>query len=218
MSFLALDEMTDVSLAARFRRRQRIIIPVVIAVLAVGAFLQWGPIGIGNGPLLAGEGGGTSTVSEPNPAPIADLIPLDYSGSGPITIDGITLINRTSYPSPHLVAVELVLADLTRCTFGAAHAATPGFGVSTCSKATYVGPLIGQAVGQSKNASLDYSAGLEMSAPKSGGCWVMSDVVVHYHIGIRHYSAAEPNGMVVCAGKDASANVDTAEQATNAGL
>ncbi len=46
----------------------------------------------------------------------------------------------------------------------------------------------------------------------------MSCVVVHYHIGIRHYSAAEPNGIVVCAGKDASANVDAVSQATNAGV
>ncbi len=204
MSFLSIDEMKDVSLPARFRRQRRIIIPVLVAVLAVGAFLQWGPIGLGNGPLLVGGAGGTATVSEPNPAPIADMIPIAYSGSGLVTIDGITVVNRTSYPSPHLVAVELVLADLTQCTFGQAHAAAHGFVVSTCGTAKYVGPLMGQAVGQSKNASLDYAAGLEMSAPKSGGCWVMSDVVVHYHIGIRHYSAAESDRMVVCAGKNAA--------------
>ncbi|MGO8956628.1 MAG: hypothetical protein ACLQFR_04555 [Streptosporangiaceae bacterium] len=205
---MSVDDMKDVSLPARFRRRQRIIIPVVIAVLAIGAFLQWGPIGIGNGPLLVGEGGGTSTVSEPNPAPIADMIPIAYSGSCPITIDGITLVNRTSYPSPYLVAVELLLADLTQCTFGPAHAAAHGFVVSTCGKAKYVGPLLGQAVGQSRNASFDYAAGLEMSAPKSGGCWVLSYVVIHYHIGIRHYSAAESDRMVVCAGKNATARAN----------
>ena len=94
--------------------------------------------------------------------------------------------------------------------------AAHGFVVSTCGKSKYVGPLIGRAVGQSKITFLDYAAGLEMSAPKSGGCWAMSAVVVHYHIGIRHYSAAEPNGTVVCAGKDASANVNTAEHTMNA--
>jgi hypothetical protein len=206
---MSIDDMKDVSLPARFRRQRRIIIPVVVAVLAVGAFLQWGPIGLGNSPLLVGGGGGNGTVSEPNPVPIADMIPIAYSGSGPVTIDGITLVNSTSYPSPHLVAVELVLADLTQCTFGAAHAAAPGFVVSTCGKSKYVGPLIGRAVGQSKNASLNYAAGLEISAPKSGGCWVMSDVVVHYHVGIRHYSAAESDGMVVCAGKNAAAQANT---------
>lgn len=38
---------------------------------------------------------------------------------------------------------------------------------------------------------------------------VISDVVVHYHIGIRHYSAAGPVGMVVCAGKNATAQANT---------
>jgi hypothetical protein len=206
---MSIDDMKDVSLPARFTRQRRIIIPVVVAVLAVGAFLKWGPIGLGNGPLLVGGGGGNGTVSEPNPAPIADMIPIAYSGSGPITIDGITLVNRTNYPSPHLVAVELALADLTRCMFGTAHAAAHGFVVSLCGKSKYVGPLIGQAVGQATNASLDYAAGLEMGAPKLGGCWVMSDVVVHYHVGFRHYSAAEPDGMVVCAGKNAAAQANT---------
>jgi hypothetical protein len=36
---------------------------------------------------------------------------------------------------------------------------------------------------------MSYAAGLEMSPPKSGGCWVLTDFVVHYQIGIRDYSA-----------------------------
>lgn len=47
MSLMSIDDMKDVSLPARFRRQRRIIIPVVVAVLAVGAFLKWGPIGLG---------------------------------------------------------------------------------------------------------------------------------------------------------------------------
>jgi hypothetical protein len=41
---------------------------------------------------------------------------------------------------------------------------------------------------------------------------VLSDIVIHYHIGIRHYSATEPARTVVCAGKNASALVNTAAE------
>ena len=91
---MSIETMTDVPLRARFSRRKRIIIPVVIALLTIGAFLQWGPVGLGNGPLLMGDGGdGGSTMSQPRPVPFADLIL--YSGSGGATIDGISLVNRT---------------------------------------------------------------------------------------------------------------------------
>ncbi len=118
MSLTSIDDLKDVSLRARLQRRRRIMIPAVTAVIATLAFLQWGPIGLGNGPLLVG--GSNGTVTEPSPAPIADVFPIAYSGAGPITIDGITVVNRTSYPSPHLVSLELVLANLTQCTFGPA--------------------------------------------------------------------------------------------------
>jgi len=62
--------------------------------------------------------------------PFADLIL--YSGAGAVSADGITLVNRTSHPSPRLVATELVLADMTQCTFGQAAAAAHGFGVAAC--------------------------------------------------------------------------------------
>ena len=158
------------------------------------------------------------TWAQPRPVRVGDIVPIWYAGSGPVTIDGITLVNRTSYPTPRLVAAELLLLDPERCaTLAPAQAAAHGFDLPGCG-GKYLGPLVGQTVGQPKNAALSYSAGLEMSPPKPGGCWVLSYVVVHYHIGIRHYSAAEPNGTVVCAGKDATANVNAAEQATNAGL
>jgi len=218
VSPLSIETMTDVSLPARFKRRKRIIIPVVFALLAVGAFLQWGPVGLGNGPLVMGDGAdGGSTMSQARPAPFADLIL--YSGSEGATIDGITLVNLTSYPTPRLVATELVLADMSQCTFGSAGKAARGFGVAGCGSPRYVSPLIGrQLASQPANGVMSYAAGLKMSPPKSGGCWVLSGLVVHYHIGIRHYSAAEPLSTVVCAGKNADALTQAASrQAISAG-
>jgi hypothetical protein len=213
---MSIETMTDVSLRARFNRRKRIIIPVVIALLAIGAFLQWGPIGLGNGPLVMGTGGDGDTMSQPRPAPFADLIL--YSGSGGATIDGITLVNHTSYPTPRLLATELVLADMTQCTFGSAGKAAHGFGVASCGSPSYLSPLIGrQLASQPANGVMNYAAGLEMSPPKAGGCWVLTDLVVHYHIGIRHYSATEPLSTIVCAGKNANALTQAASQAISAG-
>jgi len=212
VSFLPIDEMKDVSLPARFRRQRRIIIPLSVAVLAVGAFLLWGPVGVGNGPLRMSTNGVT-TWAQPTPMRVGDIVPISYAGSGRVTIDGITLVSGTSRPAPHLVAVELLLLAGNDCDAPApAQPAVTGFVVSGCG-GKYSGPLVRQTVGQPKNSSQYYAAGFEMSPPKAGGCWMLSDVVVHYHVGIRHYSAAEPNGLVVCAGRDAQAKVNAAAQA-----
>ena len=218
VSLMSIETMTDVSLSARFNRRKRVIIPVVIAVLAVGAFLQWGPIGFGNGPLVVGDRG-VITMSQPHPVAFAGLTLISYSGSWPVTIDAITLVNRTSNPTPRLIATELISADMTQCTFGQAGTAAQGFGVAGCGSSRYVSPLIGrQLARQSANGVMSYAAGLEMSPPKSGGCWVLTDIVVHYHIGIRYYSADERLGTVVCAGKNAAALTEAAsQQAISAG-
>jgi hypothetical protein len=212
VSLTSIETMTDVSPRARFNRRKRVIIPAVIALLAVGAFLQWGPIGFGNGPLVMGDSG-VNTMSQPRPVSFADLTLISYPGSAPVTIDGITLVNRTSYPTPRLVSTELVLADMTQCTFGQASAAAEGFGVAGCGSSRYVAPLTGHPLPlQPANGVMSYAAGLEMSPPKSGGCWVLTDIVVHYHIGVRHYSADERSGTVVCAGKNAAALTEAASQ------
>jgi hypothetical protein len=201
----SIETITDLSLRARFYRRKRVIIPVVIAVFALGAFLQWGPVGFGNGPLVMGDSG-VITMSQPRPVSFADLTLISYPGSRRVTIDGITLVNRTSYPTPRLVSTELVFADMTQCTFGQAAPAAQGFGVAGCGSSRYVAPLTGHPLPlQPSNGVMSYAAGLEMSPPKSGGCWVLTDIVVHYHIGIRHYSADEGSGTVVCAGKNAEA-------------
>jgi hypothetical protein len=44
-----------------------------------------------------------------------------------------------------------------------------------------------------------YPAAAELAAPEAG-CWVLTAVVVHYHVGIRHYVVTDPDGLVVCIG------------------
>ena len=44
----------------------------------------------------------------------------------------------------------------------------------------------------------DKKAAAEVAAPRPGTCWVMTKIVVHYHVGIRHYSATDPYQLAVC--------------------
>ena len=67
-----------------------------------------------------------------------------------------------------------------------------------------VGPLIGHAFGRDpRRIFFGFPSAAEVSAPPPGDCWVMTEIVIRYHVGIRHYSATDPFGMYAC-GKDAS--------------
>jgi hypothetical protein len=49
-------------------QRRRLIVIAAVGMLIVGAFLLWGPIGLGNGPVTAAPfatGGGTDPTSVP---------------------------------------------------------------------------------------------------------------------------------------------------------
>jgi LDH2 family malate/lactate/ureidoglycolate dehydrogenase len=37
------------------------------------------------------------------------------------------------------------------------------------------------------------------TGPEPGTCWVMTEIVVHYHVGIRRYAATNPYELAVCA-------------------
>jgi hypothetical protein len=76
---LSLDDLTDVSLRARWVRHRRVLIPIVVAVIAVGAFLEWGPIGLGNGSLrMSVNGDGYGAISSRRP--VAIVTPVDNMG------------------------------------------------------------------------------------------------------------------------------------------
>src|ERR1700754_3945842 len=48
---LSTDRPDDTSVRAWFGRKRRVMILAAAGLLATGAFLLWGPIGLGNGPL-----------------------------------------------------------------------------------------------------------------------------------------------------------------------
>jgi hypothetical protein len=61
------------------------------------------------------------------------------------------------------------------------------------------GPLIGRAVGPTQSNFYRFPAAAKVTAPHPRACWVMTKIVVHYHVGIRHYSASDPYQLAVCA-------------------
>jgi hypothetical protein len=191
------------------RRAWRIVGLVIVVLLLAGAFLQWGPIGLGNGPLAvqmeAVEGGGSQ-----GPA-TAFILPMYNSGHAVAVVEAVTLIGGTSFPGPRLLAVETVA---TAMCGGAWPARTQrhGFVMIGCG-GNDRRPLIGQGVPYTGGNSPGYPAAAEVASPGRDSCWVLTTVVVHYHVGIRHYAAADPYDLAVCAPGVAASQVNAAQAA-----
>lgn len=210
-----LDSLTDVSLRGRWNRSRRAVIPAIVAVLAVGAFLLWGPVGLGNGPLsvrLNGANGWTDSAGSSVLAPL----PIYYSGHPEAVIDGVQLIGDTRYPAPRVLALEVIATSGTCAGLGPARQTSRGFAEAGC-PGTVHGALIGRSFGSGHALSVDVTAAAEMPAPPAGRCWVTTKIVVHYHIGIRHFSASGPFDEAVCTTGDpkfAEAAMDAAVAAS----
>jgi hypothetical protein len=183
------------------RRSWRIAELVTAVILLVGAFLLWGPIGIGDGPLsvqmLATEGDVAQAAT-----PLGFILPMYNSGHGDAVVDGVELIAGTRYPGPRLLHLGVVSTATCGAAWPARTTAT-GFVMVGCGGASHAS-LIGYAIPYIHGIFPGYPAAAEVTAPRPGGCWVLTEVVVHYHVGIRHYTATDPYQLVVCARNAAS--------------
>lgn len=196
MTSSLIDYPGETSVRAWLRRMRRVIILAAAGLLFTGAFLLWGPIGLGSGPLSTGLNYGQGSVHAGGPVGLA--IPILNSGSSPAVVDGLDLIGGTSYPGPHLLGLEALTSDTCMGIWPARQAAG-GFLLVGCASARGPSPLVGHTVGPTRPVSRGFPAAAEIAAPGPGTCWVMTKVVVHYHVGIRHYSATEPAQIAVCA-------------------
>lgn len=160
MSSSALAGMTDRSLSARWQRRRRILIPVIAVLLAIGAFLQWGPIGLGAGP-LALQMDATQGQVERSQAPVAFTIPLYNSGHGLAVIDELKLIGGTRYAGPRL----LRLAVLTTALRGGAWPARAA-GTTSSSPAAAAPTAAPSSAGPSASPSLVLSQPASPQQPR----------------------------------------------------
>jgi hypothetical protein len=176
-------------------RPRRNLVLAAIGSLAIGAFLFWGPVGLGNGPLTAAEGG-TAGGADSAVRPVGFVIPFRNAADAQAVVDGVDLIGGTRYAAPRLLRLDVLTSG--RCG-GAwpARQAAHGFVFAGCGGSD-TGPLIGHAVGR-VHGFFGFPAAAEVAGPAPGSCWVITKIVVHYHVGIRHYSASDPYQLAVCA-------------------
>jgi hypothetical protein len=209
--------MTDVSWRARWqrgrvrlKRTRRVIISVIAVLLAIGAFLMWGPIGLGNGPLYSGHGYLTTGWPDSSQGPVAITFPLVNSGRDRPVIDAVEFLSPTRYAAPRVLGLEVETWALPCTSVGPARPAGHAFVSDGCGRSDR-GPLIGRSIGALSQGLLGAA---EIAAPRPGWCWTITRIVVHYHVGIRHYAATDPYALAVC-GKDAAGHVDAAMNAAD---
>ena len=169
----------------------------MLAVLAAaGAFLLWGPIGFGNGPLSL-EMGGTVGSKVTGRTLLAIFMPVHNTGHGAATIDSVRLIGTAGYPVPQVITLRLTGAGLCGGSWPV-RATQPRLQVARGCPARDIGPLLARPVGHAAGGSL-LSAVAVVRPPVLGGCWAMTAVQVRYHVGIRHWTATEPDEFAACA-------------------
>jgi hypothetical protein len=195
MTSSLIDHPNGTPVRAWLRRKRRVVILAAAGLLATGAFLLWGPVGLGNGPLSAAAAGVEGQVHAGSP--VGFVILIHNSGGSPAVVDGLDLIGGTTYPGPHVLGLEVLTAGACLGPWPVRQEGR-GFVLVGCGGAD-AGPLAGHAVGPTHPVSLGFPAAAEIAAPRPGTCWVMTKVVVHYHVGIRHYSATGASGLAVCA-------------------
>lgn len=171
-----------------------------VLAAAAGAFLAWGPIGLGNGPLSVGAG--ADYGADPNLAPLAVLDPVD-AGSTDAVIDSVHLTGGR-YPAPRITAIRA--APNTACAGVLPfHGDESLFG--SCFKPADLHTLLGRSIPQHSALIGPPAPGLEergitmileVTPPGPRGCWEITALVVHYHVGIRHYTQTAPKEVLVC--------------------
>lgn len=215
MSATSAEGMTNTSLRARWRRRPRLIIPVVAALAAASAFAAWGPIGIGPGPIGNTSGTVTVTGMVSRIQPAIFLEPI-YAGDSGAVIDNIAVTSDGSYPAPHVLSIR---GDGDQMCGGVWPVTGRENFYASCTAGRLV-PLIGRPLPVSSHVKLhlgpiDYpgiGAAIESAPPGRAGCWTVTAVVIHYHVGIRHYTATHANDLTVCWSKPQLAALRSQQQ------
>jgi hypothetical protein len=177
-------------------RRRHIV--AALAALLVGAFLLWGPVGLGNGPLGVPSMDGRFGLSTAQPT--AFVATLVNAGGSAAVVDGVSVTSAAGYPRARVLSVRVARHSSYGCVdtrmTSLAECARPPFGAAT-----------GFAVGPHANAVAGNHGGpalvIEIAGPPPKGCVVLTAVVVHYHVGIRHYTRTVPQGFVWACGMHA---------------
>lgn len=146
MSVAQLAQSTDGSPRTGSRFRPRIVVPTIAVLLAVGAFLLFGPIGLGNGPLAVPSMDGRFGLSTAQPT--AYVATLVNAGGSAAVIDGVTLTSAAGYPRARLLTIRVAGHSTYGCIYtlmsSLAGCARPPFAAAT---GFAVGPHANTAAG-----------------------------------------------------------------------
>jgi hypothetical protein len=186
-----LDRLRELSPRAR-----RIVVAVAVVLAAAGAFLVWGPIPIGAGPLqIMNPPGEVVLVSPANPSAITVAL---EAGSSRAVIDGVALTGSRRYAAPRIIVLhsnrdkgcEGIWSSMagpagyyTQCAYGG-----PGT----------IGQLLGRPVPVSSTVQAPRSvatspgiaAMIVVGPPDGAVCWTVTSIAFYYHVGLKHYTAS----------------------------
>jgi hypothetical protein len=187
------------------RQRTRWLAATVMALAAVGAFLAWGPIGLGNGPLwVPTSENGVYSWGEPRVESVGYVLPIGNNGGAEAIIDTVAVTGRQGLARPVLLKALTGHMTTYACT------ALGPFGGRRSTLTGCVRPQLHSAIGAAIRAGTSPAlAGhrkgqpalvLKLSGPPPGKCSDITSIVIHYHIGIRHYSGTFPQGNVITCG------------------
>jgi hypothetical protein len=198
MPVAQLADSTKVSARAGWRYRPRIFVPAVVVLLAAGAFLLFGPIGLGNGPLGVPSMDGRIGLSTSRPtAFVATLV--NTGGSGAV-IDGVAVTPAAGYPRARVLTVRVARNSGYGCVYSLMS------NITGCARPPLV-TAAGFAVPPGVNTAPGRRGGpalvIEIAGAPSAGCVALTSIVVRYHVGIRHYTATVPQGLVWACGTHA---------------
>jgi hypothetical protein len=134
------------------------------------------------------------------------MLPIDAGHSGAI-VDSLELLSDGSYPAPRVLSVK---GDGDQYCGGSWPVTGPdNFYATGCAVGGLV-PLLGRPVPVSSHVNVpglgpvDYpgiGAAIETAPPGPAACWIITKFVIHYHVGIRHYTATHDISQTGCSGK-----------------
>lgn len=198
MSVVQVAGITGASPSSRPARRMRAVIPAMVVLLAIGGFLYWGPVGLGNGPLGVPSMQGRFGLSTSQPT--AFVATLVNTGGSAAVIDEVALTSAAGYPRARVLAVRVARNSSYGCVYTLMSSFTGCARPPLVTAAGFaVAPRVNTAPGRRGGPALV----IEIAGPPSAGCVALTAIVVRYHVGIRHYTATVPQGFVWACGTHA---------------
>jgi hypothetical protein len=154
---------------------------LLAAVIAGAAFLAWGPVGIGPGPLAVGYVSSSGVIPPDGPSMI--IIPAGTTAAGRAVIDAVAIRGGGGYRAPRLIRVLGVTSP--SCSGIWFPVTGAGGFAARCAPGGTVA-LLGRALPRHHGAAA-IGIALEVGPPGKSGCWSVSRVSVSYHVGGRRW-------------------------------